>query len=299
MEEQKNLFGETENDVVRDILRHKYVEPPFSVLNTQQGSWQDRKRTWKALGIKSEIGRDATTFSMKEWADKARDNGNLSGNVFPSDTSIFDPALCEVLYRWFCPDNGHILDPFAGGSVRGIVAGFMGYDYVGIDIRPEQIDSNRSQAREILSDDKHCPKWIIGDSDVVLNEINDMFDFVFSCPPYGDLEVYSDLPGDISNMEYEDFMKAYRSIIKKSCNKLKPRGFACFVVGEFRDKKGNYRGFVPDTIYAFKDAGMDYYNEAILVNSLASAAIRADGNMKSRKLVKTHQNILVFRKRGA
>lgn len=296
MVEQKNLFGETENDVVRDILRHKYVEPPFSVLNTQQGPWQDRKRTWKALGIKSEIGRDATAFNMKDWADKARDNGNLSGNVFPSDTSIFDPALCEVLYRWFCPDGGSILDPFAGGSVRGIVAGFMGYDYVGIDIRPEQIASNRSQAREILSDDNRCPKWIIGDSDVILDEINDMFDFVFSCPPYGDLEVYSDLPGDISNMEYADFMAAYRSIIKKSCDKLKSGGFACFVVGEFRDKKGNYRGFVPDTIRAFMDAGVKYYNEAILINSLASAAIRADGNMKNRKLVKTHQNILVFKK---
>ena len=123
-----------------------------------------------------------------------------------------------------------------------------------------------------------------------------MFDFVFSCPPYGDLEVYSDLPGDISNMEYADFMAAYRSIIKKSCDKLKSGGFACFVVGDFRDKKGNYRGFVPDTIRAFMDAGVKYYNEAILINSLASAAIRADGNMKNRKLVKTHQNILVFKK---
>ena len=117
---------------------------------------------------------------------------------------------------------------------------------------------------------------------------------VFSCPPYGDLEVYSDLDGDISNMEYDDFISAYESIIKKSCEMLKSGGHAIFVVGEFRDKKGFYRGFVHDTYRAFEKAGMKLYNEAVLATSLASAAIRASGNMKSGKLVKVHQNILDF-----
>lgn len=73
-------------------------------------------------------------------------------------------------------------------------------------------------------------------------------------------------------------------------------GFACFVVGEVRGKDGNYIGFVPDTIKAFMDCGMNYYNEAILLNPIASASMRAEGNMKTRKLVKVHQNILVFKK---
>ena len=138
------------------------------------------------------------------------------------------------------------------------------------------------------------PQWYVGDSNVVLDNINKEYDLVFSCPPYGDLEVYSDLDGDISNMEYEDFLIAYESIIKKACAKLKVGGHAIFVVGEFRDKKGNYYGFVPDTYNAFKKAGMKLYNEAILATSLASAALRASGNMKSGKLVKVHQNILDF-----
>ena len=77
---------------------------------------------------------------------------------------------------------------------------------------------------------------------------------------------------------------------------LKPNSFACIIVGEMRDKNGNYRGFVPATIKAFKLAGMNYYNEAIYLESMGTAAIRAGGNMKSKKLVKTHQNILVFKK---
>ena len=48
-----------------------------------------------------------------------------------SGTSIFDPVLCELAYRWYCPPGGVILDPFAGGSVRGIVASKLGRRYVG------------------------------------------------------------------------------------------------------------------------------------------------------------------------
>ena len=97
-------------------------------------------------------------------------------------------------------------------------------------------------------------------------------------------------------MKYNDFMIAYESIIAKSCNLLKDGGYACFVVGEVRDKIGNYIGFVPDTIRAFQKCGMKFYNEAILLNAVASASMRANGNMKSKKLVKIHQNVLIFRK---
>lgn len=283
-----DVFGK---QVEKDpILRDRFIEPPFSILDTKSGSWQKRKNIWKSIGIKSEVGRDATTFNMKSWTDE-----KLKDNKLPSDTSIFDPSLCEVLYHWFCEKGDKILDPFAGGSVRGIVANYLGYKYTGIDIRQEQIDSNISQGEEILGKE-NMPNWICGDSNIVLDNIKDTFDFVFSCPPYADLEVYSDLEGDISNMPYSDFLGFYQSIIQKSCKKLKVGGMACFVVGEVRNKSGNYIGFVPDTIRCFVNSGLDYYNEAILLNSIASASIRANGNMKSKKLVKIHQNILIFKK---
>ena len=65
---------------------------------------------------------------------------------------------------------------------------------------------------------------------------------------------------------------------------------------EIIDKNGNYIGFVPDTINAFRKCGMNYYNEGILLNAIASAGIRANGYMKTQKLVKVHQNILIFKK---
>lgn len=295
MEHEFDLFGnpiEKKGDLKRDFGAN-----PFSILDTKDGLWQERKRKWISLGIKSEIGRDAQTYHMKDWADKKGQEGQLRGNKLPSDTSIFDPVLCELMYRWFCPAGGMILDPFAGGSVRGIVANSLGYKYTGIDIRQEQIDSNREQALSIL-DVNNQPQYYVGDSNIILDgKWEKEFDLIFTCPPYADLEVYSDLQGDISNMNYDDFIFTLESIMRKACKLLKKGGMAIVVVGEVRDKQGLYYGFVGDTIKLMQRCkGMGYYNEAVLATSLASAALRANGNMKSGKLVKVHQNILMFKK---
>lgn len=297
METQFDLFGEVVKE--KTLLRDSFIEPPFTVLDARQGDWQMRKNKWRSLGIKSEIGRDAVSIHI------GTSYGEGKSNSMSEYTSIFDPHLCELIYKWFCPDGGRILDPFCGGSVRGIVAAYSGYDYTGIDIREEQIQSNEEQAKDILDDDDQKKiRYICGDSDRVLDTLNatagEGYDLVFSCPPYADLEVYSNLPGDISNMSYDNFLTTYRSIISKSCDKLNSGGFACFVVGEVRDPKdrdGAYYSFVPDTVRAFTDCGMLYYNEAILLTPVGSGSMRAMGNMKSKKLVKTHQNILVFKKK--
>ena len=211
-------------------------------------------------------------------------------------TSIFDPVLCELAYVWFSPVGGIVLDPFAGGSVRGIVASKLGRQYIGHELRQEQVNANRKQASHICVNDATPPAWVCGDSrtiDITCKEIQ--ADFLFSCPPYADLEVYSNDPKDLSILGYEEFKNAYFEIIKKSCALLKQDRFACFVVGEVRDKKGNYYDFVGDTIQAFKDSGLHYYNEAILITAVGSLPIRAGKQFSaSRKLGKTHQNVLVF-----
>lgn len=211
--------------------------------------------------------------------------------------SIFDPVLCELAYRWFSPLGGHVLDPFAGGSVRGIVAAALSRSYTGVELRPEQVAANEAQ-RTILDRLADPPpvRWVPGDSRVVIPELDDApADLVFSCPPYADLEVYSDDPADLSNMPYDDFLTAYRQIITAACARLRDDRYAVWVIGEVRDKRGLYRGLVPDTIRAFVDAGLALYNEAILVTPVGSLPIRAGKQFAAgRKLGKTHQNVLVF-----
>jgi hypothetical protein len=141
------------------------------------------------------------------------------------------------------------------------------------------------------------PEWHVGDSNKVLADdaIGGDFDFVFSCPPYGDLEVYSDDPDDISTLEQSAFDAIYADIIAKAVARLADNRFACFVVGDYRDKRGIYANFVSKTIAAFEAAGAPLYNEAILITSVGSLPIRTAKQFRStRKLGKTHQNILVF-----
>lgn len=480
-------------------------------------------------------------------------------NMAPG-TSIFDPVLCEIIYKWFCPEQGKILDPFAGGSVRGIVAGYLGYDYTGIDLSETQIEANRKQADDILKGtiytkyaeitnpdeltsiekrgkysfkrddlfgfadvnggkvrtclhlskgakglvtagsrfspqvnivakiaahldipchihtpegalseevqdavasgaklfqhragynnviikrakddaqkegytnipfgmeckeaiyqtkqqvknisaehkrivvpvgsamtlagiltglkeqninipvlairvgakpdsilDKFAPEnwrqmcqlvksdyayheyypdpcfegikldpiyeakcipflqegdllWIVGirktakeniqrkptwhignslDIDNICKGIK--ADLIFSCPPYFDLEKYSDSPDDLSNLKWDEFLSQYNQIIDKSLALLKEDRFACFVVGDIRDKKGIYRNFVNGTTKAFiKNEGVYFYNDIVLINVAGSLPLRVGKQFSSyRKVGKMHQNILVFYK---
>lgn len=239
------------------------------------------------------------SINTQDWVQKKLATGELQGTDTAmvgnyTGTSIFDPVLCELAYRWFSPVGGQVLDPFAGGSVRGIVAAKVGRRYLGVDLRAEQIEANRAQAASIC-DVGLVPEWVVGDSRAVVPTLDVEADFVFSCPPYGDLEVYSELEDDLSTMDWGDFLDAYRDIIAASVGKLKPDRFACFVVGDLRDPRGMYRDFVSETVRAFRDAGAELYNEAILVTAIGSLPIRAGKQFATtRKLGKTHQNVLVF-----
>ena len=122
-------------------------------------------------------------------------------------------------------------------------------------------------------------------------------DLVFSCPPYHNLEKYSDHPLDLSNMSYADFCEAYADIIAKACRKLKDDRFAVFVVGDIRDSKGAYRDFIGLTKRLFCDSGLCLYNESVLLEQYGTAPLRAGVVFSaSRKTIKVHQNVLVFYK---
>ena len=137
----KDLFGDPVKPPSRGIIAEAFTVPPFSILNTREGFWQNRKRAWLSFGIKGEVGRDAKAYSCNDGMNKKYD-------YLPdikTGTSIFDPVICELMYQWFCPAGGQIVDPFAGGSVRGIVANLLNYKYWGCDLRQEQIDANYEQ----------------------------------------------------------------------------------------------------------------------------------------------------------
>ena len=177
-------------------LAEKFIVPPFSLLAGDGGWWQTRKRQWRDIGIRSEEGRDVRAYgSDTDTSALGQHINSISGGQ-----SIFDPVLTELCYRWFCPEGGTVLDPFAGGSVRGVVAAYLGRHYQGIDLSERQIEANYRNLQEIL--DVVPPfdgsvLWTHGDSLLTIPQVAEPAsqDFLFSCPPYHDLEVYGDPQG--------------------------------------------------------------------------------------------------------
>ena len=128
-------------------------------------------------------------------------HGTCTCTCTPTGTSIFDPTLCESAYTWFAPrpsraarrDNRPIivLDPFSGGSVRGIVAAKLGLLYIGIDMSSRQVaahmraipcapyrasamharlytalqvEANKEQL-SVCEDCAYKPEWLVGDGE--------------------------------------------------------------------------------------------------------------------------------------
>ena len=255
---------------------------PFSVLDTRTKEWKQRKDHWiTTYGIQSELGREDTQSKSQFWEST-------------SNVSIFDPVLCELMYDWFVPKGGKILDPFSGGSVRGIVAHEMGYTYDGIDLSQNQILANKKQS--------NGPNWILGDADKELFHLDNDYDFVFTCPPYYDLEVYSDDMNDLSTLSERNFDIKFDKILYKSILQLKQNRFFGIVVSEVRNPSttgnysiGNYRKLVSKTIQMCESHGLKFYNDMVLFNSQHQASrVGKTYFDRNRKIPSVHQNILIF-----
>lgn len=264
-------------------LADRFIVPPFSVLDTRQGYWQTRRREWlKLTGDLSET-RDGEFGRITSSELVTAINGG---------TSNFDPVLAEVMYKWFNIPGGTILDPFGGEQTKGVVAGECGYKYSAVEIRQDQVDvNNRATAKY------ENVKYTCGNSNDISELIPERgFDMCFTSPPYYDLEVYS--KEDMSALgTYEEFMEQYKNIFQQCYDMLAEDAFCVVKVGEIRNKKtGIYRNFVGDTVTTLIGCGFKYYNEIILVNSVGTLPLRAGQTMRTRKVGKVHQIVLVFYK---
>ena len=267
-------------------LKEIYGVEPFSVLNlsilnTRDTDWNKNNKFWK-----DKMGNIGET----------RYN-SFRGNNGLMSVSILDPTLCEIINRWFLPTihGNKIFDTFAGDESMSFVSCSLGNEYTGIEIRQEQVDHNRNNILQynldgcnyICDDGRNVDKYIQEES----------MDLYFSCPPYYNLEVYSDLENDASNQDtYEDFYKILDEAFKKSIKCLKNNRFAVIVAGDIRDKRGCYYDFIGDIKRTFMSNGCALYNDIILVNKIGKQIYTTRKSMDNRKVRKVHQNVLVFYK---
>ncbi|MCP4181430.1 MAG: site-specific DNA-methyltransferase [bacterium] len=284
--------GTTSNSDEASIkLQDKFIIPPFSILDTRQGYWQDRKRYWKqSIGDNGESREESMgIFNLNYKKEKNIKTGFKSVG---QSVSILDPVLAEISNLWFGLPKCKTFDCFAGDSVFGYVSDSVGNTFTGIELRQEQADLNNKRLKGSKS------KYICDDGQNVLKHIKkDSQDLLFSCPPYFDLEVYSDLKNDASNQkEYEDFLKILDNAFTDAIKCLKNNRFAVITVGDVRNKQGFYYRFVDDIKDIFKKSKIFLWNELILIEQIGTKALMAEKTTHTRKISKVHQNVLVFYK---
>ncbi len=314
--------GGSGSDAETANLNDTFVVPPFSIFDSRQGYWQERKKMWRErIGDMGETRtaklvqslemryKDLYTRTMKHRKELGINFKEYLEKYVPEDVreredkkvlsqgvSLFDPVLSEICCRWFTPFEGaKMFDPFAGDTQKGLVFGMCGYEFTGVELRQEQVDINNN----VIADRDLPVRYICDDGQNVAKYFEpESQDMLFSCPPYYNLEVYSDLENDASNQgSYEDFLSIIRNAYTAALGCLKENRFAVIVVGDVRNKtNGEYYDFVSDVKRIFREAGAHLYNEIILVEMSSSAALRAAKSMESRKVCKTHQNVLVFYK---
>ena len=295
-----------------EYLEKGYIDSSYdwrmSSWHTPQSGALDYRQIKQLKTVLGAIGKAAEDFGIAVFADSleniaqalAKKKLVLEYSAESRAFSITGKMFRSTQYRYLCAllvlrfgGRGYVIEE-EGDTVRAVPLNDPANEIQQALVRAlNPVDVLQST----LSLDKWIdPTWIVGDARNVEDLVTEEVDLIFTCPPYFDLEVYSDDGNDLSNCEdYDTFIADFRAIVAASVRRLKEDRFACVVVGDVRDERGHYRNFVSDTIGAFRDAGCELYNEAILVTALGSLPIRVGKQFTSaRKLGKTHQNVLVF-----
>lgn len=272
--EQTDLFGATHKTF------HLSVKDRIGFL--PKSVWRP---DWKITKEFKEIIGD--TGQTRELVGK---DMALPGSKY--STSIFNPHLAMMILSAYAPQNARIFDAFGGGGTRGFMASAMGHTYFGIEIREEEVKRIIEQQAVL----QNPFTIVVGDSSKYPVE-EEAFDFSYSCPPYYDLEVYSEHPDDMSNAStYNEFLSMLRGSLQTTYNALRRDTICVWVVGNFRDKNGALRHFNGDTVRLAQDVGFTLWDELIWEGASPSAVQRSGQFVANRKSVRVHEYVLVFRK---
>lgn len=207
--------------------------------------------------------------------------------------SIFNPILAIWILNLFGPQEGVVFDPFAGGGTRAIVTAKKNLEYIGTELRKEEVEAvnarlemNGVKATILVADAKEVPVR------------DNIADFLLTCPPYHNLEMYDGGPNDLSMCgTYDDFLVGMGRVIAETSRILKSGALACWVVGLHRDPSGTLLPLHHDIARIHKKRGFALREEIILY-STGNPAISRVGNFDKgrRLLVRQHEYCLVFRK---
>ena len=265
-----------------------YSDPLLQQLKKRVGDGCEERIGCGSLGYQSKSAR-VECFTKKS-NDKSTDRGKIS-------ESIFNPVVAIWILNLFGPEKGTVFDPFAGGGCRAIAVAKKGLEYVGIELRQEEVNAikdrlnrNDCEAKIYCADSKNLKALKGGGIK------NNSADFLITCPPYYNLETYKGGENDISMAKtYAGFLKGIEETVKESKRILKPGVLSCWVVGFHRDKYGGLLSIHSDIAAIHKSLGF-LHKEEVILNLKNNGSLQRVGNFEKgdKRLIRTHEYLEVF-----
>ena len=266
----------------------RYGVWPTTVWHVVDSDEPDRK-------LKRDLGDLGDTRSHDGAAQsyKRTVGGNTQGTV----TSIFPPRVALNILKLYASEATRVYDPFAGGGCRAVMAAKAGLDYIGVEIREDEVDNIYTlAARHNATDNIDI---ICGDSrDPHKAAPSQHFDFCYTCPPYWSLEQYRGGDNDLSMMTYNGFLSAITDVVTQCKRVLKRGSKSVWVVGLHRHKDGTIAP-IPDDIARIHVEQGFAYKEQIIIFRDNKLALQRVGNFEKDKglLIRRHEYALVFERR--
>jgi L-amino acid N-acyltransferase YncA len=287
------------NDIAR--IKKLLGINPTNIWNSAKGEWRLEKQKWNELIENAGMiaGVANPTYASREgcWMKDGGLAKFATGESLNGGASVLDPFVCELVLKLFMPKNGKsVYNPFGGGVQMGFVSGFYDYEYLATEIRQNQCDANNAICKAYQMQNVN---WLLHDSSTYYDE-SKKFDLIFSCPPYYLVEDYRDYEGvkpekELNGLDtYEKFrdmlFKGYANAIKM----LNDNCFFAIMVGDSRDPKtGGYYCAEAETEVFLKSQGLHVYNRIVYLETQFTRAMQTKSTIKSRKLPKCEQKIIV------
>ena len=170
----------------------------------------------------------------------------------------------------------------------------LGRNAIGVDINSEAIKlSNTNLNFTCQETSKIFTKQ--GNANNLSFIKDESIDLICTHPPYANIIKYSkEIPGDISHLKYEEFLKELEQVARESYRVLKKRGICAFMMGDIR-KKGYVVPLGMNSMQKFVNAGFKV-KEIIIKEQHNCKTTEYWDNIKKTFLMLDHEYVFVLEK---
>lgn len=191
-----------------------------------------RIKYWAPKNFKEET---TTVWSFKHRGDWATHNPRYRGNWSP-----YIPR--NVILKYSEPGE-IVLDYFVGGGTTAIEAKLLGRRCIARDINPVCVELTRENLRftppaKLFTYPTYDPEVSVGDARDLPDIPDESIDLICAHPPYAGIINYSSkIEGDLSNLDFDDFLSEMKKVAKESYRVLRPGKKCALLIGDARRRK--------------------------------------------------------------